>query len=124
MKKKILAVLLVGIVTFSLVGCDMALLGKWSIKQVTAGDVVMTQEDIVDMGLDVGYIKLNNSGSCKLNLLGDEYEGNWTASGEGAVPENVLTISYGDGLQGTANFDENKQMTFADAQGSEYILSK
>ena len=108
----------------TLASCDVAVLGKWRITQVTAGDVVMTQEDIVDMGLDVGYIKLNKSGGCKLNLVGDEYDGTWTASGEGANPENTIQVVYGNGLSGNATFDENGAMTFTDSQGATYNLSK
>ena len=124
MKKKLLTLLVIGIMIFTLASCDMAVLGKWRISQVTAGDVVMTQEDIVEMGLDVGYIKFNKSGSCDINLVGDEYEGTWTASGEGANPGNTIQVVYGDGLSGTATFDENKVMTFTDSQGATYTLSK
>ena len=124
MKKKLLTLLLVGIMIFTLASCDMAILGKWRITQVTAGDVKMTQEEIVEMGLEGGYIKLNKSGSCKINLIGDEYDGTWTATGEGAVPENTIQINYGEGLSGVATFDENKEMKFTDSQGAEYILEK
>ena len=104
--------------------CDMEVLGKWNITQVTAGDVVMSQDDIVDMGIDAGYIKFNNSGSCDINLLGDLYEGNWTASGEGANSGNTIQITYGDSLSGEAKFESRKEMTFTDAQGSTYTLTK
>lgn len=124
MKKKLLTLLFVGIMIFALASCDMAVLGKWRISQVTAGDVVMTQEDIVEMGLDVGYIKLNKSGSCKLNLVGDEYDGTWTATGEGANPGNTIQVVYGNNLSGTATFDESGAMTFTDSQGATYNLSK
>ena len=84
----------------------------------------MNQQEITDMGLDVGYIKLNKSGSCELNLLGDEYEGTWTGSGEGASKDNKLTFKYGNDLTATATFDENKVMTFTDSQGAIYTLNK
>ena len=124
MKKKLLTLLVIGTMIFALASCDMAVLGKWRINQVTAGDVVMTQDDIVEMGLDVGYIKLNRSGSCKLNLVGDEYDGTWTASGEGANSGNTIQINYGDNLNGTATFDDSKVMTFTDSQGATYKLNK
>lgn len=115
---------MIGLMICTLASCDMAVLGKWRITQITAGDVKMSHEDIVEMGLEGGYIKLNKSGSCKINLIGDEYEGTWTASGEGAVPDNNIQISYGQGLSGTATFDENKTMKFTDSQGAEYLLEK
>lgn len=124
MKKKLLALLVIGIMVFSLTSCDMELLGKWQIVSVKAGEVVMDQNDIEDLGIDVGYIKLNRSGSCKMNLLGDEYEGNWTESGKGANSSNSLEFTYGESLTATATFNDNQEMIFTDSQGSEYTLTK
>lgn len=109
---------------FGLTACDIAVLGKWKIVEVAAGDVVMTQDDLADMEMDVGYIKLNKSGSCEINLLGDEFTGSWNASGKGAEPGNDIVIVYGDNLEGTAEFDESGQMKFKDSQGSLYTLIK
>ena len=124
MKKKILALLVIGIMVFSLTSCDMELLGKWKIISVKAGEVVMDQNDIEDLGIDVGYIKLNRSGSCKMNLLGDEYEGTWNESGKGANSSNQLEFTYGGNLNALASFNDKQEMLFTDSQGSEYTLTK
>lgn len=124
MKKKFLTILVVGMMLFSLASCDISLLGKWTITEVTAGDVVMSQDDIVEMGIDAGYIILNRSGSCEINLLGDEYEGTWTASEEGATAGNKIKITYGDEQKGKAELKSEKEMVFKDSQGAEYLLVK
>ena len=102
---------------FALTACAQEL-GKWRITEVTAGEISMTQEDIDNMGLDPGFIKINRSGSCVVNLLGDEYEGTWTQNEDGSY-----TIQYGEEMSGTATID-NGTMTMTDAQGSVYILNK
>lgn len=117
MKKRILSIALIGIMVFALTACATEL-GKWRISEVTAGDVAMTQEDIDDMGLDPGFIKINRSGSCVVNLLGDEYEGTWTQKEDGSY-----AFKYGDDMSGIATIDDGV-MTMTDAQGSIYILSK
>ena len=124
MKKKLLALLVVGIMVVGLTACDLQVLGKWRIVEVAAGDVVMDQNDISEMGIDVGYIKLNKSGSCKIDMLGDEYDGTWTATGEGANPSNTINLVYGANMQATATFDNNKVMTIKDSQGAVYTLTK
>lgn len=101
----------------TLTSCD-TILGKWRIMEVSAGDVIMTQDDIDSIGLDPGFIKINKSGSCIVNLLGDEYEGTWTQSEDGTI-----RFSYGDDMTGTATVD-SATMTMTDAQGSVYTLEK
>lgn len=117
MKKKILTLFVIMAMVMSLTACSSTL-GKWRITEVTAGDVNMTQEDIQDMGLDAGYIKINKSGSCVLNFLGDEYEGTWTQAEDGS-----MTFAYGDDLSGTGTITD-EVLTFEDAQGSVYTLKK
>lgn len=117
MKKKLLSIAMICMLVFSLTACAQEL-GKWRISEVTAGDISMTQEDIDDMGLDPGFIKINRSGSCVVNLLGDEYEGTWSQKEDGSY-----ALKYGDDMSGTATIDDGT-MTMTDAQGSIYILSK
>ena len=117
MKKKILSIAMIAMMVFALTACAEEL-GKWRISEVTAGDISMTQEDIDDMGLDPGFIKINKSGSCVVNLLGDEYEGTWTKNDDG-----TFVINYGNEMTGTATID-NGTMTMTDSQGSVYLLSK
>ena len=116
MKKRICVIALMLAMLLMLAGCsaEKALIGKWSINEVSAGDVTMTEEDIDDMGLDAGYIRLNKSGSAEINLLGDEYEGTWAYEKEGSA-----TVTYGDDQQGKITV-KDKVMTFVDAQGSTY----
>ena len=117
MKKKLLTILLIGIMVFALASCG-GILGKWRLVEVTAGDITMTEDDVNDMGIDAGFVKINKSGSCQLNILGDEYEGTWTQAEDGA-----LTINYGDDLSATGTID-GKTMSLTDVNGSEYTLKK
>lgn len=120
MKKKLFAVLLIGIMILSMTACSETLetVGKWRITEVTAGDITMEQSDIEELGLDAGFVKINKSGSCTLNFLGDESEGTWTKADDGS-----LTFTYGDDITASATID-NGVMTLVDSQGSTYILSK
>ena len=120
MKKRILAVLLIGVMLIAMTSCseELARLGKWRIIQVTAGDITMTESDIDDMGLDAGYIKINKSGSCKIVLLGDEYDGAWIENADGS-----LSFVYDVNMKGSATIDDDV-MTMTDAQGSVYTLIK
>ena len=115
MKKKLLTLLLIGMMIFACTSCTI--LGKWVIKEVSAGDVVMSEDDINSMGMDAGFIKLNKSGSCVVNLLGDEYDGTYTED------NGTLSITYGDDMSGTATIKDDV-MTFTDAQGANYTLEK
>ena len=117
MKKKLLTVLLIGMMVFALTACDEAL-GKWRITEITAGDLTMTEQDIKDMGIDPGYIKLNKSGSAELSFLDEEYEGKWETAGDGTI-----TLTYGDGKVGTATITDGV-MDAKDAEGSTYTLKK
>ena len=117
MKKKLLIIALIGIMVFALTSCG-GLLGKWRITEVTAGDITMTEQDVDDMGIDAGYLKINKSGGCKLDILGDEYDGTWTEAEDGSI-----TLTYGDNLSATGTVDGDT-MTLTDAQGSVYKLTK
>ena len=106
---------------FIMAGCDNGPVGYWQIEQVTAGDLVMTQDDAESFGMaTVGAVKLQKSGACVVKLLGDEYEGTWEQADNGTI-----TVTYGDDgrvLSGT--IDEEGVMTLTDEQGQEYILKK
>lgn len=117
MKKKLLSIVVVVALMISLTACS-TLLGKWRIIEVSAGDITMKSEEIDNLGLDPGFIKINKSGSCVVNLLGDEYDGTWTQSDDG-----TLSFTYGDEMTGTANVEDGT-MTMTDAQGSVYTLEK
>jgi len=113
--KKLFAVLLMGLMMFALASCSEhdEYVGYWNIKNVQAGDVVMTESDINDMGLDAGYIKLTKKGNVEISLLGDEYEGVWDLQNGQAI------ITYGDALSGTVERTE-EGITFTDVQGAVY----
>lgn len=117
MKKKIFTLALIGIMVFTLTACS-SILGKWRIIEVTAGDITMTEQDVSDMGIDAGFLKINKSGGCKINILGDEYEGVWTEGEDGSI-----SLAYGDNLSATGVI-EGGVMTLTDAQGSVYTLAK
>lgn len=117
MKKKLLTIALIGIMVFALTSCG-SILGKWRIIEVTAGDITMTEQDVSDMGIDAGYVKINKSGGCKIDILGDEYEGTWTEAEDGSI-----SLAYGTDLSATGTI-EGEVMTLTDAQGSVYKLTK
>lgn len=79
----------------------------------------MDADELADMGLQsAGYIKLNKSGSCELDLLGDQFEGTWEMNDDGGI-----TIKYGSDNEGAAT-KSGKTLNFTDAQGNEYELEK
>ncbi len=123
MKKKIslliITLLLAGMMLSACSNSDPAV-GFWIIQKVTAGDVVMNDEDAESIGLTaVGTIKLQKSGGCELNLLGEESEGTWEKAKDGTI-----TIKYGEDQALTGSIDDEGIMTLKDAQGAEYTLAK
>jgi hypothetical protein len=99
---------------------DDAAVGFWIVQKVTAGDVVMNEKDAESIGLNaVGTIKLQKSGNCELNLLGEEATGKWEKAKDGTI-----TINYGDKQSLTGSINNKGIMTLTDPQGAEYILAK
>lgn len=95
-------------------------IGFWIIEKVTAGDVVMTEQDASSIGLNaVGTIKLQKSGKCELNILGEESEGTWEKDKNGTI-----TINYGKGQTLSGKINKKGKMKLTDPQGAEYILEK
>lgn len=118
MRKKLILLIAITAMLVSLSSCSPTLIGKWRIVEAAAGDVVMTEEDISSMGVDAGFIKINKSGSCVINLLGDEYEGSWTGD------SSALEINMGENMTASAAVNEEGIMTLKDSQGAEYKLKK
>ncbi len=119
MKKKISTILIMLAMMMVMSGCDDTV-GYWQIQKIVAGDVVMTEKDVADMGFDdAGSIKLQKSGKCVVNLLGDESKGNWEEEKDGTI-----TINYGKDRKGTAVISKDEVMKFTDFQGTEYMLKK
>ena len=105
--------------TLSACSSDPAV-GFWIVDKVSAGGVVMNEQDAESIGLNaVGTLKLQKSGKCHVNLLGEESDGKWTKAADGTI-----TVAYGDNLTLTGAIDEKGVMTLTDPQGTEYILSK
>lgn len=99
---------------------DDSAVGFWIVEKVTAGDVVMKQQDAESIGLNaVGTIKLQKSGKCELNLLGEESKGKWSQAKDGTI-----TINYGDKQTLTGSVSDKGIMTLTDPQGAEYVLAK
>jgi hypothetical protein len=99
---------------------DDPAVGFWIVQKVTAGDVVMNEQDAESIGLNaVGTIKLQKSGNCELNLLGEETTGKWKKAKDGKI-----TINYGDKQTLSGSIDDSGVMTLTDPQGAEYILAK
>ena len=99
---------------------DDSAVGFWIVEKVTAGDVVMNSQDAESIGLNaVGTIKLQKSGKCELDLLGEKSEGTWKQAKDGKIE-----IQYGDDLKLTGSVDDEGIMTLQDPQGAEYKLKK
>lgn len=94
--------------------------GFWIVEKVTAGDVVMNNDDAESIGLSaVGTVKLQQSGKCEVNLLGEESTGKWMQAEDGTI-----TIKCSGGLELTGSIDDKGFMTLTDPQGAEYVLDK
>lgn len=99
---------------------DDSAVGFWIVQKVTAGDVVMNEQDAESIGLNaVGTIKLQKSGNCEINLLGEEATGKWEKAKDGTI-----IINYGDKQSLSGSIDDKGVMTLTDPQGAEYILAK
>lgn len=119
MKKKFLVITIVFLTMLIMTACKGSV-GYWQIQEITAGNITMTQEEVAEMGLDkAGFLKLQKSGKCVVNILGDEMEGQWTETEDGTI-----SIVYGDNQKGSAVIAEDGIMTFTDSQGTEYKLKK
>ena len=80
----------------------------------------MNEQDAQSIGLNaVGTIKLQKSGNCEVNLLGEESEGTWEKADDGTI-----TVKYGEDLTLTGSIDDEGVMTLLDPQGAEYVLTK
>lgn len=126
MKKKLFVVFLLIVIGCSFTACtpSLKILGKWNITEYELGNVKMDKNDAEDMGSDLGFIKINKSGSCVVNFLGDEYEGKWTGTGTDNITANTnLEITYGDNQTATASF-EGDTMIVTDSQDGKYSLEK
>lgn len=119
--KKLLVISMAIIMMLAMTACSekTALLGKWHITNVTAGNMQIDSSEMQDLGLSsTGYIKINKSGSCIVDLLGDEYEGTWEMNDDGEI-----TIEYGKDEVGHAKKDGDV-LNFTDSQGNLYELQK
>ena len=123
MNKKILsllALMLCAVMTLTACGSHDSAVGFWIIQKVTAEDVVMSEEDAKSFGLTaVGSLKLQKSGICQLNLLGEEYSDTWKRAGDGTI-----TVKIDEEMTLTGSVDDDGVMQLTDPQGTEYILSK
>lgn len=94
--------------------------GYWVIKEGSSGGVTMTEEDAEAIGLnEVGSIRLDESGECKVTILGEESSGTWTGNDDGTI-----TISYGEDKTLTATIDDEGVMTAQGENQMEYTLEK
>lgn len=119
MKNRVTAALIIVLVMMMTLTSCSGPVGYWMIDEITTGDVVMTQDDAKALGFGTpGSFKLNKSGSCVVELLGDKYEGTWKEDKDGKI-----TLEYGDGSSATATIDD-KIMTVTDDQGTVYKTSK
>ena len=99
---------------------DNEAVGFWIVDKVTAGGVVMNEKDAESIGLNaVGTVKLQKSGKCEVNLLGEESKGKWTQAKDGTI-----TVKCGNQLTLTGSIDDKGVLTLVDPQGAEYVLSK
>lgn len=118
MKKRILSILLIIVMAVCMTACSGTLIGKWNITEISTAGFEMGQDEIKEMGIEAGFIKLNKSGNCKINFMDDEYDGSWTE-----VEEGQIEIKYGDDSIGEGVIEDGV-MTFTDAEGTVYTLEK
>lgn len=120
MEKRIAAVIAAALIMMMTLASCGGPVGYWTIDEITSGDVVMTQDDAKALGFgSPGAFRLNKSGSCVVELLGDKYEGTWEQAKDGTI-----TLEYGDDLSATATIDEDNVMTATDSQGTVYKMTK
>lgn len=121
MKKILSVILLAALMLMMLTACEGedAYIGKWTINEISAGDITMTADDIQDMGLSAGFVKLQKSGKAVINLLGDESEGTWEMNEDGTA----VVVNYGDDQVGNVTLEE-KVLTLEDSQGSIYKATR
>ncbi len=121
-RKTLLIIAMILSMMFVFTACSdrTKMIGRWNVTEVKAGTLVMEEDEIEALGLvSAGFLKLNKSGSCVVNLLGDEYEGTWEFNDS----NKTATITYNDGKQGIA-VRNDKTITFTDADGNEYEMQK
>ena len=125
MKKRLIVCAILAAMITAMCGCSDNLkpVGYWTIKEIIAGDVTMTEQDIADMGLQSGFLRLNKSGSAVLNVLGDEYEGTWELAEDGTTVNVTYKTGDDSEVKGTATIEDGV-LTFQDAQGSNYKMEK
>ena len=123
MRKKLSLLLVISLITvITICACSVSdsVVGFWVIQKITAGDIVMEEDDAQSLGLtSIGTIKLQKSGKCELDLLGEKSEGTWKQAKDGKIE-----IQYGDDLKLTGSVDDEGIMTLQDPQGAEYKLKK
>lgn len=123
MKRTISLILMILILAASvLTACSDAdsAVGFWIVRKITAGGVEMNEDDAKSIGLTaVGSIKLQKSGKCEINLLGEDFDGKWEQAKDGTI-----TVTHDEEMTLTGTVDDQGVMTLTDPQGTEYILSK
>ena len=120
MKIRLTAAVITALIMMMTLASCSGPVGYWMIDEITTGDVVMTQDDAKALGFgSPGSFRLNKSGSCVVEMLGDKYEGTWKEAKDGTI-----TLEYGDDLSATATIDEDNIMTVTDNQGTVYKTSK
>ena len=115
----IIAILLSSLFVFTGCSAQTKILGRWDIVKVTSGNLIMDSEELKSLGMSsAGSIRFNKSGSCKIDFLGDEYEGTWEMGNEG-----VVTFKYDNDKVGTVTINE-KNIVVTDSLGTVYEAVK
>ena len=93
---------------------------RYSLWMTVVSAALQMEQDAQSLGLtSIGTIKLQKSGKCELDLLGEKSEGTWKQAKDGKIE-----IQYGDDLKLTGSVDDEGIMTLQDPQGAEYKLKK
>ena len=94
--------------------------GYWTIKEASSASVTMTEDEATALGLnEIGHFRLDNSGSCEIVYLFDEYEGTWVQNSD-----STISISYGDEQTMTVVIDDGGVMSATDGSFMRYTLEK
>ena len=87
--------------------------GYWNIKEIKAGEVIMTKKDGEVLGLTLGHFKLDKEGKAEVEILEEKFEGTWQEK------DGVITVEYGEH---TATGDRKKKtLTLKDDQTVVYV---
>ncbi|MBR0091864.1 MAG: hypothetical protein IJP92_09205 [Lachnospiraceae bacterium] len=96
MKKRLMAMILLCVMAFSLVSCGgssggaSAFKGTWKLESVEAEGMSVGKEMLSSLGMDNWSVEISSDSKVKMNIMGET-----SPEIEGKVDGNTLTVSEG-----------------------------